>query len=198
MQSATEHCPPPGSFQLLTPRQLPAAYAACAAGGRRSRPWFARLCLQCHAGWMGWQQRHHRDRRHSRQQAVSLKCARPRRRFHPSAHLFLDLCMRGLQCAQLSLPFCSCPHPACVLLLSCSGITWMTKDGLKKPNYFGSLTHAATVRTTAPGPAPCLQIQRSRRSRFLDGAFTSARRDGRRERGHASAISLSRTPSWLT
>lgn len=22
----------------------------------------------------------------------------------------------------------------------------MTKDGLKKPNYFGSLTHAATVR----------------------------------------------------
>lgn len=27
-----------------------------------------------------------------------------------------------------------------------SGITWMTKDGLKKPNYFGSLTQASTVR----------------------------------------------------
>jgi len=27
-----------------------------------------------------------------------------------------------------------------------SGITWMTKDGLKKPNYWGSLTQAATVR----------------------------------------------------
>lgn len=29
---------------------------------------------------------------------------------------------------------------------SCSGITWMTKDGLKQPNYFGSLTQAATCR----------------------------------------------------
>lgn len=29
----------------------------------------------------------------------------------------------------------------------------MTKDGLKKPNYFGSLTHAATVRA---GTAPLL------------------------------------------
>lgn len=28
----------------------------------------------------------------------------------------------------------------------CSGITWMTKDGLQKPNYWGSLTQAATVR----------------------------------------------------
>lgn len=28
----------------------------------------------------------------------------------------------------------------------CSGITWMTKDGLKQPNYFGSLTQAATLR----------------------------------------------------
>lgn len=26
------------------------------------------------------------------------------------------------------------------------GITWMTKDGLKKPNYWGSLTQASTVR----------------------------------------------------
>lgn len=25
----------------------------------------------------------------------------------------------------------------------------MTKDGLRKPNYFGSLTHAATVRLRA-------------------------------------------------
>ena len=28
----------------------------------------------------------------------------------------------------------------------CRGITWMTKDGLRQPNYFGSLTQAATVR----------------------------------------------------
>ena len=28
----------------------------------------------------------------------------------------------------------------------CSGITWMTKDGLKQPNYYGSLTHGATMR----------------------------------------------------
>ena len=28
----------------------------------------------------------------------------------------------------------------------CSGITWMTKEGLKKPNYWGSLTQAATCR----------------------------------------------------
>ncbi len=27
-----------------------------------------------------------------------------------------------------------------------SGITWMTKDGLKKPNFWGSLTQASTVR----------------------------------------------------
>lgn len=27
-----------------------------------------------------------------------------------------------------------------------SGITWMTKEGLRKPNYYGSLTHAATCR----------------------------------------------------
>ncbi len=26
------------------------------------------------------------------------------------------------------------------------GITWMTKDGLRTPNYFGSLTQAATCR----------------------------------------------------
>ncbi len=26
------------------------------------------------------------------------------------------------------------------------GITWMTKDGLRKPNYWGSLTQAATCR----------------------------------------------------
>jgi hypothetical protein len=29
---------------------------------------------------------------------------------------------------------------------ACSGITWMTKDGLRKPNYWGSLTQAATLR----------------------------------------------------
>ena len=28
----------------------------------------------------------------------------------------------------------------------CSGITWMTKEGLRKPNYWGSLTQAATCR----------------------------------------------------
>jgi myo-inositol-1-phosphate synthase len=28
----------------------------------------------------------------------------------------------------------------------CSGITWNTKDGLKSPNYFGSLTQASTLR----------------------------------------------------
>jgi myo-inositol-1-phosphate synthase len=27
-----------------------------------------------------------------------------------------------------------------------SGITWMTKDGLSKPNYWGSITQAATMR----------------------------------------------------
>lgn len=32
------------------------------------------------------------------------------------------------------------------ILANKHGITWMTKDGLKKPNYFGSLTQAATVR----------------------------------------------------
>ena len=31
-------------------------------------------------------------------------------------------------------------------LLCYSGITWMTKEGLKKPNYWGSLTQAATCR----------------------------------------------------
>jgi hypothetical protein len=28
----------------------------------------------------------------------------------------------------------------------CSGLTWMTKEGLKKANYWGSLTQAATCR----------------------------------------------------
>ena len=28
----------------------------------------------------------------------------------------------------------------------CSGITWMTKEGLKKPNYWGSVTQASTCR----------------------------------------------------
>ena len=28
----------------------------------------------------------------------------------------------------------------------CRGITWMTKDGLRKPNYWGSITQAATCR----------------------------------------------------
>ncbi|KIY93857.1 myo-inositol-1-phosphate synthase [Monoraphidium neglectum] len=32
------------------------------------------------------------------------------------------------------------------ILANKHGITWMTKDGLKKPNYWGSLTQAATVR----------------------------------------------------
>lgn len=32
------------------------------------------------------------------------------------------------------------------VLANKNGITWMTKDGLKSPNYFGSLTHGATVR----------------------------------------------------
>lgn len=32
------------------------------------------------------------------------------------------------------------------ILANRHGITWMTKDGLRKPNYFGSLTHAATCR----------------------------------------------------
>lgn len=29
---------------------------------------------------------------------------------------------------------------------ACSGITWMTKEGLKRANYWGSLTQAATLR----------------------------------------------------
>lgn len=32
------------------------------------------------------------------------------------------------------------------ILANKHGITWMTKDGLKKPNFFGSLTQASTVR----------------------------------------------------
>uniref|UniRef100_A0A1D1ZPW7 inositol-3-phosphate synthase n=1 Tax=Auxenochlorella protothecoides TaxID=3075 RepID=A0A1D1ZPW7_AUXPR len=32
------------------------------------------------------------------------------------------------------------------ILANKHGITWMTKDGLRKPNYYGSLTHAATCR----------------------------------------------------
>ncbi|GIL73127.1 hypothetical protein Vretimale_4734 [Volvox reticuliferus] len=32
------------------------------------------------------------------------------------------------------------------ILANKHGITWMTKDGLKKPNFYGSLTQAATVR----------------------------------------------------
>lgn len=32
------------------------------------------------------------------------------------------------------------------ILANKHGITWMTKDGLRKPNFFGSLTQAATVR----------------------------------------------------
>ena len=30
--------------------------------------------------------------------------------------------------------------------INCSGMTWMTKEGLKKPNYWGSLTQASTCR----------------------------------------------------
>jgi len=30
--------------------------------------------------------------------------------------------------------------------MSPSGITWNTKDGLKSPNFFGSLTQASTLR----------------------------------------------------
>lgn len=32
------------------------------------------------------------------------------------------------------------------MLANKHGITWMTRDGLQKANYFGSLTHAATCR----------------------------------------------------
>ncbi|KDD74931.1 myo-inositol-1-phosphate synthase [Helicosporidium sp. ATCC 50920] len=32
------------------------------------------------------------------------------------------------------------------ILANKHGVTWMTKEGLQKPNYFGSLTHAATCR----------------------------------------------------
>jgi len=32
------------------------------------------------------------------------------------------------------------------ILANKHGITWMTKDGLQKPNYFGSLTQASTCR----------------------------------------------------
>lgn len=32
------------------------------------------------------------------------------------------------------------------ILANRHGMTWMTKDGLRKPNYYGSLTHAATCR----------------------------------------------------
>lgn len=44
------------------------------------------------------------------------------------------------------------PAARSLRLLLRSGITWMTKDGLQKPNYFGSLTQAATVRRR-PRPA---------------------------------------------
>ena len=37
-------------------------------------------------------------------------------------------------------------RPLTQRLIFCRGITWMTKDGLRQPNYFGSLTQAATVR----------------------------------------------------
>jgi hypothetical protein len=33
-----------------------------------------------------------------------------------------------------------------MILHACSGITWLTKDGLRKPNYFGSITQSATCR----------------------------------------------------
>ena len=40
------------------------------------------------------------------------------------------------------------PHSllTCGVYPLCSGVTWMTKSGLKQPNYYGSLTQAATVR----------------------------------------------------
>ena len=37
----------------------------------------------------------------------------------------------------------SCQRQACKL---CRGITWMTKEGLKQPNFWGSITQSATVR----------------------------------------------------
>ncbi len=36
--------------------------------------------------------------------------------------------------------------PELIVLWLCSGITWMTKEGLKKPNYWGSVTQASTCR----------------------------------------------------
>jgi hypothetical protein len=48
--------------------------------------------------------------------------------------------MRSLQLGSSSA------NPLAAALPSRSGITWMTKDGLQKPNYFGSLTQAATCR----------------------------------------------------
>lgn len=46
----------------------------------------------------------------------------------------------------IAAPLLSLSHLTSSLLPMRSGITWMTKEGLRKPNYFGSLTHAATVR----------------------------------------------------
>jgi hypothetical protein len=37
-------------------------------------------------------------------------------------------------------------HPFLLPLFCYSGLTWMTKSGLKKPNYWGSITQAGTVR----------------------------------------------------
>lgn len=58
-----------------------------------------------------------------------------------------------------SNPACSRSNATLPPLWPCSGITWMTKDGLKKPNYFGSLTHAATVRARG-GLGPHAQLRK--------------------------------------
>jgi hypothetical protein len=43
--------------------------------------------------------------------------------------------------AKLALGLVATVCCACLWIASsCSGITWMTKDGLRKPNYWGSLT----------------------------------------------------------
>ena len=44
----------------------------------------------------------------------------------------------------VTLLFYAIINPSSVLV--CSGMTWQTKEGRKKPNYFGSITQAATCR----------------------------------------------------
>lgn len=49
-------------------------------------------------------------------------------------------------CIGLLSAYCAMSWKILLLLFVHSGLTWMTKDGLKKPNYFGSLTQAASCR----------------------------------------------------